>query len=769
MIGLGLRLGVAGGRRAVAMAVVTTVAVAIGSALLLLALTVAPAVQGRADRTAWMDVAFGVSTSDTVAPDSPVPHTAIATSVDTFHSDSVEVVAISGAGAGAPVPPGLPRLPGIGEVLVSPALSDLMRDAPELADRYGRVVGLVGSPALPGPEALLAAQGVPPQVAALQGVAVTAFPDHGRALQLTGVVRLLLLLGAVAMVAPVALLVALATRLSAATRDRRLAALRLAGATSREVALLAAAESLIAGVGGVLAGTLLFFAIRPLATHVTYDGGRWFSTDLNPGLVGFAAVLVGVPLVTAAATQATLSRVRHSPLGVVRRSKPKPSRPTRLVPLLLAVPLLWAALRSDGTAGAAGGQGKVVLVCFCVLLLALLYAGPWLTRAVGLALAQSNGPARLLAGRRLADDPRAGFRAVSGVVLAILVTTLFAATTPAAAESLRDTRVTGQKDNTAQATLVAASPDQSAALLREVRSLPGVPEAALVYEGLVQDGTAPATLWIGDCARIAAATRLTGVPCEGASAIVAENRRHLAPAAGAELRVDNLFTANLTPPGRASREGEVSVLVLHPPTVATMPAQVGVDVPAVILSPQAAGPLLAGLRPTLMVLRYNDEAALERVRSLVLRSAPGSSVATRETTYDGYSSDVRRLYRVLTIATLGAFGVAGLGLIISVATGLLERRRPFALLRATGTPLRTLQRTALLEAIVPLVVMSVLAAGLGALVGHWTVVSSGQSRQLPWLGLTAPVAGGLVTALLLVVGALPLVGPTTRLEETRFE
>ena len=59
----------------------------------------------------------------------------------------------------------------------------------------------------------------------------------------------------------------------------------------------------------------------------------------------------------------------------------------------------------------------------CSIMVGLVIAGPWLTMVAARVLARaSGGRPDLLAARRLADDPRAGFRAVSGLVLALFVT-----------------------------------------------------------------------------------------------------------------------------------------------------------------------------------------------------------------------------------------------------------------------------------------------------------------------------------------------------------
>lgn len=60
---------------------------------------------------------------------------------------------------------------------------------------------------------------------------------------------------------------ATATRLSAANRERRLAAVRLAGATQGEVRLFAGIESGVAAAIGTLAGIPLFLLLRRLLAH----------------------------------------------------------------------------------------------------------------------------------------------------------------------------------------------------------------------------------------------------------------------------------------------------------------------------------------------------------------------------------------------------------------------------------------------------------------------------------------------------------------------
>ena len=75
----------------------------------------------------------------------------------------------------APVPPGIPRLPGPGEYYASPALRALLEPSPpaELADRYpGREVGTIADSALPSADSLIIVIGRSPQRAGARSACV---------------------------------------------------------------------------------------------------------------------------------------------------------------------------------------------------------------------------------------------------------------------------------------------------------------------------------------------------------------------------------------------------------------------------------------------------------------------------------------------------------------------------------------------------------------------------------------------------------------------
>ena len=60
-----------------------------------------------------------------------------------------------------------------------------------------------------------------------------------------------------------------------------------------------------------------------------------------------------------------------------------------------------------------------------MIMVGLVIAGPWLTMIGARIMARhTSRPSTLIAARRLGDDPRGAFRAVSGLVLALFITTV---------------------------------------------------------------------------------------------------------------------------------------------------------------------------------------------------------------------------------------------------------------------------------------------------------------------------------------------------------
>nr|BFE82297.1 hypothetical protein GCM10020093_048980 [Planobispora longispora] len=174
------------------------------------------------------------------------------------------------------------------------------------------------------------------------------------------------------------------------------------------------------------------------------------------------AVLGAVPLLVGLSAVVGLRRVVVSPLGVARRETPPAMRFVRIVALL-------AVLAVVPTLGAGSAAG-VVAVVLGLAFLAINLAGPWVVGVIGrITAGTARGPARLLAGRRLVDDPKAAWRTVSGVAMTGFVAGFIGFLSPAS-------DLLGDADPaTLRVTVPAAQASRFTAEARERLTAAGVP------------------------------------------------------------------------------------------------------------------------------------------------------------------------------------------------------------------------------------------------------------------------------------------------------
>ncbi|WP_328633452.1 FtsX-like permease family protein [Streptomyces sp. NBC_00356] len=203
-------------------------------------------------------------------------------------------------------------------------------------------------------------------------------------------------------------------RIGAVHRDRRLAALRLAGAGPKQVRRIAALEAGLA----CLVGAVAAFAV---CTAVVLGSGRL------PGPVAWAGsvvVVVAVPLLAAGVSRFALRRVIASPLGHVRRERAR-GGPGMILGLFLPVTAVAVGAVLIVARGASGGVAALPLLVVGVV--TLTGAGAiWIAGASAGALgrrlaARTEDPAVLLAAHRLQEDPWAAARSHAAVVLVAVV------------------------------------------------------------------------------------------------------------------------------------------------------------------------------------------------------------------------------------------------------------------------------------------------------------------------------------------------------------
>lgn len=202
-------------------------------------------------------------------------------------------------------------------------------------------------------------------------------------------------------------------RIGAVHRHRRMAAMRLTGASPAQVRRIAAVESAFPSLPGAVTALAAFAVLLAVTGHAPHPAA-W---------AGFAAVVLAVPVAAALVSVFALRRVVASPLDQVRRTGPDRGR-RAVFGFLLAGVLISVA-------------GLLVLTgisirsaAFPMLVLALVFfTGAGAIWAAGASAAflgrrltlRARHPAVLIAAGRLAHDPWAAARTHAALLLVTVV------------------------------------------------------------------------------------------------------------------------------------------------------------------------------------------------------------------------------------------------------------------------------------------------------------------------------------------------------------
>ncbi|MGW3305756.1 ABC transporter permease [Streptomyces sp. NPDC001073] len=327
-------------------------------------------------------------------------------------------------------------------------------------------------------------------------------------------------------------------RIGAVHRDRRLAALRLAGAGPWQVRRIAALESGLACLAGAVVATAA--AAVPLPPYATAWAG---------------VVVAAVPVLGAVVSAVALRRVVADPLGRVRRVRPVrgPGRLAGTATRLLAVTLAALALTWVFGSPVPFGLGPVTVLVLAVLvsLIAIWLSGAS-SRQLGEGFAAGTSrPALLIAAERLREDPWSTARTHAALLLVTVVGSGFAGVRQILLAGLTERHRTGHLatrmayyttgiDLTAAAILVAlalaltalaVSTAESLAVRRRglaAQAAAGVPHAVLARALLLETalplfpaiavaglGGTAISFWYG-----AAVSRYTDVPVPYAALLV---------------------------------------------------------------------------------------------------------------------------------------------------------------------------------------------------------------------------------------------------------
>ena len=631
------------------------------------------------------------------------------------------------------------KTPRPGEYYLSKALADAVAEYPEdnILARFGKntkYLGVIPSDYVASPDALMIVRGASAEEVAESDAFTKSqgqpsyFADVYRTdanglksdAKIDPVAVIVFGVGGTILLFPIVIFVSVATQLGAAQREKRYAALRLIGATKRQVGRVLMLESLLASVVGVIIGLGAFWLLQAPLQDFKMDGMRFNPSDL--ALTGTQyALIIGLTLgLTMFVNWRRMRREQISPLGVSRSvEKVKKLRAWRaLVPALGIAFFAWLSSKPGRDWLDANKESAILMLLLTTALLLVMFglilAGGWLTNKLSLLAARwANNGSMLIAGKRTAVHSRTVFRSVSGVVLALFAGSFYLTATSGIeglnAQAVKDNGFSQLKRGTA---IVIG------------RSLPGDMAEQLQQKSYI---TSVATIYPredGDAIRCQDLAKYTEHTC-------LNNAR---PDQFALLNFDKPVVKN----------------------VSLINDKVDTN----------------GVKEYLVTLKSDND--IEKLRTLVTAKANQYDL-----TYAVSGTDSKKPHINPTIREFADLAYVGIGvtlfvavasLIVSTIGGLMERRRSLYTLRLGGMRLIQLKRLVMVESVAPLLITSLLSCGIGVWTGAvFTKMFSTTLKPVLTPTYFAIVGLGLLTAIIGIYLILPMVDKLTRAEANQTE
>ncbi|MEU4464963.1 FtsX-like permease family protein [Streptomyces sp. NPDC024017] len=756
-LAMGTRFAFAGGREGWIRAVLTAVGVGLGVALLLLTTAIPNALAERDRREE--------ARSDHTFSQQKIPkadNTLIILDADTTFRDSdVRGRLLEAEGPRAPLPPGVVEFPAAGEMVVSPALKELLAsdDGKLLRERLDhRIVGTIGEQGLVGSQELAyfaGGKGLAKQLEGLaSGARIDSFgnDDLGSPDPWDPVLLLLVLVVFVVLLMPVAVFIAAAVRFGGERRDRRLAALRLVGSDGRMTRRIAAGEALAGSVLGLVLGTGFFLLGRELAASAEVFHVSVFPSYLNPSPVLAVLVALAVPAAAVLVTILALRGVVIEPLGVVRTAKPSRRRLWwRLLLPLGGIALLYPMIGQ----GDDGGNFNQYLVVGGVILLlvgvtALL---PWVVETV-VARLGSGGIAWQLAVRRLQLSSGAAARMVNGIAVAvagaIALQMLFAGVEG------NYTRASQYDVSRAQMSVNVPDGSDASAIIGKYRDTEGVRKVTALSDAYLGDRPGEADSYIqitvADCASLREVATLPS--CRDGEVFAVQ---------GSE---DDSEGAHLAKPGTTLwADSEDSGRSGDRPASFTVPRKLrqaqsredptGYQRGGLLVTPGALPEKLASFTSRQLFLSLDSSIpdAYDHVRNTAARLDP----AVQPMTWQSIESNDRyaTIRTGLSVGSACVLALIGASLLVSQLEQLRERRKLLSSLVAFGTRRRTLSLSVLWQTAIPIGLGLLLAATVGIALGAVLLRMTNTSVRVDWPSVLSMTGIGAGVVLVVTLLSLP--------------
>lgn len=653
------------------------------------------------------------------------------------------------------IPPGLNKLPEPGEVYLSPRVHDLLRDQPAVEGLLpGHEKGLIGAAGLAHPDELFAYIGTTPDKIADEGRALKGwgysyapFP----AVEPSTLTYLRFALGSLVLL-PLGIFLSVCARLSAASRNRRLASLRLLGLSVKGTQRVNAAETVVAALLGAILGLGEYWVLNQVMTRTGLPSLRWYPADGALSVTTVAVCLIGCPVLAWFVGRASARDAAANPLAVRRTAVSK--RPARWGVLLLVTGLgivvgYCATGFTDHPANSIGPN--VLLIPAGILLtgLGLVLTLPLISYALARRLARTTQSLTLnLAMRRNEVEPGSTMRVVTGLVLLVFAASL-------AQGVLIQLDQVSRPSAPVQDYSISRS-NLTAEQQRRLAEVPGVRAHALTMNSWTDPNDPSSevqpqvTALVATCAQLAKMVRHSE-GCVDGKVLMLNN-----PNAGVDpgVRPGATFTYRL----REGTQRRTLPLTLTSDSMMYAPYDPSVAGSATVLVPPSEIP--AGARPESGQYVLTSDSDPDQVRKVLDGIAAVAPIAEIELV----GVNIEGLEQIAVLETLLAVGMI-MGLVIGTAAFVVsatdravERRPQVTAVTLIGARARTMRAAQCVQVVLPLSIGLVLALVTGKLAESSYLITGGSAIYWDFAGLPVLALAAAGVAAVSALGTLPLVG-----------
>jgi hypothetical protein len=650
-------------------------------------------------------------------------------------------------------PPGLKELPDPGEVFLSPRAHDLLRDQPGIKGLLpGHEKGLIGARGLAHPDELFAYIGTTRDEIADDGRALKGwgyeyapFP----AVEPSTLTYIRFALGSLVLL-PLGIFLSVCARLSAASRNRRLASLRLLGLSTKGTQRVNAAETVVAALLGALLGLGEYWVLNQVMTRTGLPSLRWYPADGALSVTTIAVCLIGCPLLAWFVGRASAREAAANPLAVRRTAAPK--RPTKWGGLLLVTGVgivagYCATGFTDHPANSLGLNAIVMPAGILLTGLGLVLTLPLISYSIARGLARTTQSLTLnLAMRRNEVEPGSTMRVVTGLVLLVFSASL------AQGVLIQLEQVTRPSAPVQDYSVPLAS--LSTRQQHEVADLPGVRAHAVTMMSWTDPNGSSDQPWAS--AVVATCDQLTKLVRHSEGCVDGKVMRLSDPNAG---------TGQGARPGdalpfRLSKGGRVTTLTITLPQDAITysaydPSAVhGADV---LIPPSA---VLAAARPQgaqYVLTGSSDHDEVRKVLDGIAAVAPTVAVEPIGVNIEGLQQ-IAVLETLLAVGMIMGLVIGTAAFVVSATDRAVERRPQVTAVTLIGAPARTMRAVQCVQVVLPLSVGLVLALVTGKLAESCYLITGGSEIYWDSAGLPVLALAAVGVAAVSAVGTLPLVG-----------